>query len=195
MYWWYWQLHRKHDIYEMLIVITILQFLCKRTLHIYSLREEIKDSLIFLKNNYQVHILLYEGVYEYMRVSWKVHRLTKKELRHSNETWHALNSTFSDTNCIVPFQMNPHWISNSGLWKVAHVLETVQNGLENWRRESCFTRTMLLHTSLHVVAMVAVCDCGFELVDHPPYSPDLAPSIFGFPTWKNKNTWLGSSIR
>ena len=40
-----------------------------------------------------------------------------------------------------------------------------------------------LHTSLHAVAMAAVCDCSFELIDHPPYSPDLAPSIFGFPTW------------
>ena len=53
---------------------------------------------------------------------WKVHMLTKKELCHSNETWHALNSTFPDTNCIVSFQTKPHWISNSGLWKV--VLET-----------------------------------------------------------------------
>ena len=33
-----------------------------------------------------------------------------------------------------------------------------------------------------VVAMAAVCDCGFEPVDHPPYSPDLAPSdYFLFP--------------
>ena len=29
-----------------------------------------------------------------------------------------------------------------------------------------------------VVAMAAVHDCGFELVDHPPYSPDLAPSDY-----------------
>ena len=41
--------------------------------------------------------------------------------------------------------------------------------------------------------MAAVRDCGFELVDNPPYSPDLAPSDhFLFPT--RKNTWLGSSI-
>ena len=53
-----------------------------------------------------------------MRVSWKVHRLTKKELCDSNDTWHALNSTLPDTNFIVSFQINPHWISNSGLWKV-----------------------------------------------------------------------------
>ena len=34
--------------------------------------------------------------------------------------------------------------------------------------------------------MAAVCDCGFELVDHPPYSPDLAPSdYFAVPQhWK-----------
>ena len=29
-----------------------------------------------------------------------------------------------------------------------------------------------------MVAMAAVCDFGFELVDHPPYSPDLAPSDY-----------------
>ena len=54
--------------------------------------------------------------------------LTKKELCHSNETWHALNSTFPDTNCIVSFQINPHWISYSRLWKVG--LETFLNSLK-----------------------------------------------------------------
>ena len=41
----------------------------------------------------------------------------------------------------------------------------------------------LSHKSL--VAMSAVHDCGFELIDHPPYSPDLAPSdYFLFPNLK-----------
>ena len=35
---------------------------------------------------------------------------------------------------------------------------------------------MFLHTSM--VAVAAVRDCGFELIDHPPYSPDLAPSDY-----------------
>ena len=36
-----------------------------------------------------------------------------------------------------------------------------------------------------VVAMAAVRDSGFELVDHPLYSPDLAPSdYFMFPNMK-----------
>ena len=55
-------------------------------------------------------------------------------------------SWFFFTNCIVSIHINPHWISNSGLWKV--ILEIFQNGLGNRWRESCFTKTMLLHTRL-----------------------------------------------
>ena len=128
------------------------------------------------------HLSLSTRLY-YMRLGWKLHRLAK-ELCHSNETWRALNSTFPDTNCIVSFQINPHWISNSGLWK--EVVETFQNGLENLQRESCFTRTMLLHTSLWLQWMMCV-TVAFELVDHPPYSPDLAPSDYSlFPTMKKR---------
>ena len=48
--------------------------------------------------------------------------------------------------------------------------------------------TPLLHTSL--VAMAAVRHCGSELVDHPPYSPDLAPSdYFLFPNMKKTLGW------
>lgn len=45
-----------------------------------------------------------------------------------------------------------------------------------------------------MVAVAAVCDCGFELVDHSTYFSDLAPSDnFCFLTWKN--TWLGGTNR
>ena len=36
------------------------------------------------------------------------------------------------------------------------VLQTFQNGLENWRRESCSTRTMLLGTSLWLQSLLCV---------------------------------------
>ena len=43
------------------------------------------------------------------------------------------------------------------------------------------------------VAMAAVCDCGFELVDHPPYFPDLAQSdYFLFLSVKKKNLSSGN---
>ena len=52
------------------------------------------------------------------------------------------------------------------------------------------TRGMLLHQDnapdhTFVVAMATIHDCGFELVPHPPYLPDLAPSDFHlFPQMK-----------
>ena len=128
------------------------------------------------------------------RVGWKVHRLTKKELCHSNETWHALNQIFPDTNCIVSFQINPHWISNSGLWKVE--LETfcgewpgkLTNGV------LCHQDNAPAHKSL--VAMTALHDCGFELAAHPPYSPALAPSDYIlFPNVKKTLGWEAVSDR
>ena len=63
----------------------------------------------------KTHIIIFNY---YKRVGWKVRRLTRRKLCHSYEIWYALNSTFPDTNCIVSFQINPHWISNSGFWKV-----------------------------------------------------------------------------
>ena len=117
-----------------------------------------------------------------LHVGWKVQKLTK-ELCHSNETWHTLDSSFPDTNCIISIHINPHWMSKSGLRKV--VLEEFQNGLEIWWRESCFTRTLNASAHKSVVAVAAVHDCGFELIDHPPYGPYLAPSdYFLFPNMK-----------
>ena len=50
-----------------------------------------------------------------------------------------------------------------------------------------------------VVAMAAVHDWGFELVDHPPYSPDLAPSEYLlFPNMKKhlagKQYWTNNEV-
>ena len=41
----------------------------------------------------------------------------------------------------------------------------------------------------YVVAMAAVRDCDSQVVDHPPYSPDLAPfDYFLFPNWEEQKT-------
>ena len=38
-----------------------------------------------------------------------------------------------------------------------------------------------------VIAMAAIHDCGFKLIEHPPYSPDLVPSDFHlFPKLKQQ---------
>ena len=123
----------------------------------------------------------------YYESGQKNHRLTKKELCHSNGSWHALNSTFPDINCTVSFQINTHWISYSGLWKV--VPETF---LERPGKQA---KGVLFHQDndpahKSVVAMAVMHDCGFELVDNFPYSPNLSPSdYFLFPNMKKTLGW------
>ena len=53
-------------------------------------------------------------------------------------------------------------------------------------------------THKSVVGMAAVCDCGFELVDHPPspYSPALASSgYFSVPQYVKTLGWEAVSDR
>ena len=51
------------------------------------------------------------------------------------------------------------------------------------KRPGKLTKGVLLHQDnapalKSLVAMSAVHNCGFELIDHPPYSPDLATSDY-----------------
>ena len=51
------------------------------------------------------------------------------------------------------------------------------------KRRGKLTKGMLFHQDnapVHksVIAMAAIHDCGLKLIEHPPYSPDLAPSDF-----------------
>jgi len=39
--------------------------------------------------------------------------------------------------------------------------------------------------------MTAIHDCGFELLSHPPYSPDLAPSDFHLFRHLKESLWTG----
>ena len=69
------------------------------------------------------------------------------------------------------------------------------------KRRGKLTRGVLLlqdnapaHTSQ--VAMTAATECGFEVLPHPPYSPDMAPSDFYlFPKLKSnlRGTQFGSN--
>ena len=72
------------------------------------------------------------------------------------------------------YYLHPHWKSNSGLWKV--ILETFRRWPGKLTKGDLFHHdTAPAHKS--VVAMAAMCDCGFELVYQ------LSPSIF---------SWLGT---
>ena len=71
----------------------------------------------------------------------------------------------------------------------AKLLKELRQAIKS-KRPGKLTKGVLLHQDnapahKSLVAMSAVHDCGFELIDHPPYSPDLAPSdYFLFPNLK-----------
>ena len=76
-------------------------------------------------------------------------------------------------------------------WKIgyANLLRQLRKTIKS-KRPGKLKKGVLFHQDnaaalKSVVAMFDVRDCGFELVDHPPYSPDLAPShYFLFPNMK-----------
>ena len=128
-----------------------------------------RHILLFYKKFHFCNLLPFAKVYRAVLSYWgglkSSSRLTRKELCHSNETWHALNSTFPDTNCIVSFQINPH------LDKLFRALKICTRDISKWSGK--LTKGVLLHQDnapahKSVVAMAVVHDYGFELVNHPP---------------------------
>ena len=73
---------------------------------------------------------------------------------------------------------------------LANVISISRERVENILHNKLGLSKVLLHQDnapahKSLVAMSTVHDCGFELIDHPPYSPDLAPSdYFLFPNLK-----------
>ena len=71
----------------------------------------------------------------------------------------------------------------------ANLLRQLREAIKSKRRGK-LTKGPLLHQDnapahKSMIAMAAAHDCGFELIEHPPYSPDLAPSdYFLFPNMK-----------
>ena len=81
-----------------------------------------------------------QKIMHFTRVSWKVHRLTKKEWCHSHETWHALNSTFLDIGvrgeggCIPLKSFNSHMrAKNNVIFGQNHALDFRASNGENIR--------------------------------------------------------------
>lgn len=92
-----------------------------------------------------------------------------------------LASIFWDRQGVVLCDFLPRGRTITGTY-YADLLHRVRDALKQKRRGALSRVPLLLqdnapaHTS-HV-AMQAVRDCGFKLVPHPPYSPDLAPCDF-----------------
>ena len=93
----------------------------------------------------------------------------------------VMASVFWDTKGIVFIDYLQNGKTINGEYYAKLLRELPQAIKSKWSGK--LTKGVLLHQDnapAHKaqVAMSAVHDCGFELIDHTPYSPDLAPSDY-----------------
>lgn len=104
-------------------------------------------------------------------IKFKVSKTSKK----------IMMTVFWDRTGIIYIDYLPHGKTITGAY-YADVLEKLRLTIKEKRRGK-LRRGVLLqqdnapaHTSR--IALAAAADCGFEVISHPPYSPDLAPSDY-----------------
>ena len=115
-----------------------------------------------------------------------------KKVKIVSSAGKVIASVFWDAKCIAfidYLEAQKGKIINSAYY--ADLLKQLRKAIKV-KRLGNLTKGVLFHqdkASAHksVVTMAAVHDCVFTLLDHPPYSPDLAPSdymYFLFPNLK-----------
>ena len=90
-------------------------------------------------------------------------------------------SVFCDAHVILMVNYFQKGQPINGTYYASHLRQLRENIKD--KRRGRFGKGMLFHRDnatahMSVIAMAAINDCGFELMQHPPYSPDFAPSHF-----------------
>ena len=104
-----------------------------------------------------------------------------KKFKATRSTKKVMSTIFWDSKGVIHIDYLPHGTTMNGKY-YANLLKQVRQSIKEKRRGKIRRGIMLhqdnapVHTSR--VAMDAVRECGYELLPHPPYSPDLAPSDF-----------------
>ena len=104
-----------------------------------------------------------------------------KKFKSTRSPRKVMATIFWDSKGVIHVDYLPHGTTMNGEY-YANLLKQVRQSIKDKRRGK-IRRGILLHQDnapIHTsrVAMEAVRECGYELLPHPPYSPDLAPSDF-----------------
>lgn len=113
-----------------------------------------------------------------------------KKFKVSPSAGKLMASVFWDSEGILLIDYKEKGVSITGEYYAA-LLERLRDAVREKRRGKLTQGVLLLHDNAPVhkaqVAMAAVQRMGFEILEHPPYSPDLAPSDFYlFPKMKKE---------
>ena len=104
-----------------------------------------------------------------------------KKFKATRSTKKVMSTIFWDSKGVIHIDYLPHGTTMNGKY-YANLLKQVRQSIKEKRRGKIRRGIMLhqdnapVHTSR--VAKDAVRECGYELLPHPPYSPDPAPSDF-----------------
>ena len=104
-----------------------------------------------------------------------------KKFKVSRTTKKVMATVFWDTDGVIHIDYLPRGTTMNGQY-YADLLVRLRESIKEKRRGKIRRGVLLQQDNAPVhsskVAMQSVRDCGFELLPHPPYSPDLAPSDF-----------------
>ena len=88
---------------------------------------------------------------------------------------------FWDAEGILMIDYLPHNVKITGQY-YANLLHQLRDNIREKRRGKLRRGVLLLHDNAPVhksrLSMAAIHECGFQLINHPLYSPDLAPSDY-----------------
>ena len=90
-----------------------------------------------------------------------------------------MTTVFWDSKGIILIDYKPAGTSITGEY-YANVIKQLWVAIKEKRRGKLAAGVLLLHDNapVHRVAQAAIRECKFEQLNHPPYSPDLAPSDY-----------------
>lgn len=113
-----------------------------------------------------------------------------KKFKVAQSAGKIMATVFWDSEGILLINYKDKGVSITGNY-YASILEQLKEAIKEKRRGKLTKGILLLHDNAPVhkchVAMAALQKVGFEILPHPPYSPDLAPSdYYLFPNLKKE---------
>ena len=104
-----------------------------------------------------------------------------KKFRTQPSASKVMATVFWDSKGIILIDYKPAGTSITGEY-YANVIKQLRVAIKEKRRGKLAAGVLLLHDNAPVhksrVAQTAIRECKYEQINHPPYSPDLAPSDY-----------------
>lgn len=104
-----------------------------------------------------------------------------KKFKIDSSPGKILGTFFLDMRGIIFVDFLPHGHTITGQY-YAGMIRNLREQIKEKRRGMLTKGVLFLHDNARVhtcgLSMATINDCGFELIQHAPYSPDLAPSDY-----------------